>query len=142
MVKKPVEQKTQTQVLRLTTLELMHLRDLFNVKLPPELKTTVSQMLAVAEERPLIEAKLWNKVSEACKSAGVLLDDDAPDFAVIPTGPPQVGVFRMATEPSQETSHEESEEVSVFDRIGQQEQHEEPAPEPVTPKRKRAKGGK
>ena len=108
--------KCKTYGLRLTKLELLHLRDLFNIMLPPEMKTTVSQMLAAAEERPLIETCLWNKVVKACKEAKVTLGDDAPDFAVIPTSQPAVGVFKIASEPQEGQPQEESSEVTVFDR--------------------------
>ena len=117
MNKKPPARKHVTHSLTLTPLELLHLRDLFSVKLPPELKMTVSQMLAAAEERPLIETALWNKVAQACKSAKVPLDDAAPDFAVIPNGPPSCGVYRIAAEPQDDSPQEEDTgEVTVFDR--------------------------
>lgn len=94
MAKKP--EKRPTWSLKLTQLELLHLRDLFGVALPPETSTTVSQGLATAEGRQLIEARLWSKLAKACRKADVPLGDDAPDFIIVPSGMPTLGVFRMA----------------------------------------------
>lgn len=84
--------------LRLTAAELVHLRDLFGVRLPPEMKTTLSQALAGAVERPWVEARLWQKVAAACRLAGVPLDEGAPDYVVAVSGTPAINVYELATE--------------------------------------------
>jgi hypothetical protein len=99
---KPAEIKKQSTLsLKLTKFELLHLRDLFNVRLPHELKQTVSQALAQAEDRDMVETTLWHKVSGACREAGLPLDDEAPDYVCAASAPPPVSVFRLAHEPSE-----------------------------------------
>ena len=100
--------KRKTHDLRLTKFELLHLRDLFSVVLPPEGRKTVSQSLAELENRILIESFLWNKIATACETAGVPLDDDAPDYVLAPAGPPPISVFHLATEPESEEEEQES----------------------------------
>lgn len=105
--------KRKTFQVRLTKFELVHLRDLFNVRLPPDLKKTVSQALAEAEERSMIESRLWQTIFNACVEAEVPVDSDAPDFICAASGPPPVGVFRMATEPGEGEQQEEAEPVDT-----------------------------
>lgn len=93
--------KRQTFKVKLTQFELVHLRDLFNVRLPPDLTQTISQALALAEERSLVEARLWSKLVEVMREAAVPLDDDAPDFVCAASAPPPVSVFRLAQEPAE-----------------------------------------
>lgn len=101
--------------LNLTKFELVHLRDLFSVMLPPDMKTSVSQSLAHSQERTLIETKLWQKISTACVTAELPVNDSAPDFIISPTGPPPMGVFEIAQEPQQEKENGSSEIVdNVF----------------------------
>ena len=124
--KKP--EKLQTYQLKLTQLELVHLRDLFAVSLPVDMGKTVSQALATAEDRPLVEAALWGKVSKACERAEVPLNDDAPDFIVAPTGLPPLGCFRMADSLAQVSPPDEEEETNVtslFDQLGQPDAQED-----------------
>ena len=86
--------------LKLTKFEAIHLRDLFGVTLAVDMKTTVSQALANAADRPMVEAKLWQKIAKVCKSAGISMNEEAPDFVVAASAPPPVGVFQLANEPS------------------------------------------
>lgn len=108
--------KRKTIPLRLTKLELAHLRDLFSVLLANKAEKTVSQALAEAEGRTLVEARLWQRIAEVCKAARLPMDEDAPDFicaAVL--SPPPVGVFRIAQEPDEgENESVASEETDVF----------------------------
>lgn len=97
--KQPPIKKRKTFDLRLTKFELIHLRDLFGVVLPPEGKRTLSQSLAEIENRSMIETLLWNKIADACESAGVPMNEEAPDFIVAPSGPPPMSVFQLASEP-------------------------------------------
>jgi hypothetical protein len=85
--------------LKLTKFEAIHLRDLFGVTLAVDMKTTVSQALANAADRPMVEAKLWQKIAKACKSAKISMNEEAPDFVVAASAPPPVGVFQLANEP-------------------------------------------
>lgn len=93
--------KRKTFPLRLTKYELLHLRDLFSVVLATETQQTVSQGLAAAEDRSLIESRLWLRVARACSEADIPLDDDAPDFVCAASSAPSVGVFRIAHEPNE-----------------------------------------
>ena len=88
--------KRKTYDLRLTRTELAHLRDLFNVVLPPDTKKTVSHYLAELEDRVYVEDKLWSKISDLLIEAGVPNGDEAPDFIVAPTAPPSMGVFPLS----------------------------------------------
>jgi len=98
-VKQRKERKTFK--LSLTLLELTHLRDLCSILLPPEMKLTVSQALAALEDRSYVEARFWNKLVSVCKEAGVVLDDDAPDFVCASSQPPPVGVFKLMSDPDE-----------------------------------------
>lgn len=108
--------KRKTFDLRLTRLELAHLRDLFGIVLPPEGRKTLSQSLAEIENRPMVETLLWNKISDACELADVPLNEEAPDFIVAPTGTPPIGVFQLASEPDS-GDDEEGHGTSVLDNI-------------------------
>lgn len=103
----------KTFELNLTKFELLHLRDLLSVALPPEGRVTVSQALAKLENRPLIESYLWNKVSDACISADLPMDSSAPDYVVAPSGAPPLGVFQLAQEEASDSSDDDA--SSIFE---------------------------
>jgi len=86
--------------LRLSTIELVHLRDLFSILLPPEAKETVSQSLALVEDRQVAEVNLWQKIVRACDGMGVSTADKAPDFLVACSSAPPVSVYRIAEDKS------------------------------------------
>jgi hypothetical protein len=90
-----------TYTLTLTRFEVLHLRDLFSIALPTDVKQTVSQGLAAVEDREIVEAKLWRKVAALCANAGVPTDDAAPDFVCAASQAPPVGVFRLAHDPQE-----------------------------------------
>lgn len=94
-VKEPDIKKHETFDLTLTRFELLHLRDLMGVLLPPDGAQTLSQALASLEERTLIESLLWDKVSSLCKSAKLPMESEAPDYIVAPTSPPPMTVFQV-----------------------------------------------
>lgn len=94
--------KKKTYPLRLTKFELLHLRDLFSVTLPPEGDQTMSQALAALEGRNMVESFLWRKVAAACEEAGLPVGDDAPDYVIAPAAPPPLGVFQLSSEPVEE----------------------------------------
>ena len=89
----------KTAMLRLTRYELLHLRDLFAVLLPPEMKDTLSQRLALTLDRTLVEARLWQKLARACDEMGLPTGDAAPDFVVAAATAPAIGVFELAHDP-------------------------------------------
>jgi hypothetical protein len=120
-----VRPPSRTFSLRLTLFELLHLRDLFSILLPPEVKQTVSQALAAAEDREIVEAKLWQKVSNMCRAAALPLDDAAPDFVCAASAAPPVSVFRLAHEPAEEAENKHD-EGSVFDAVGEKDPHFHP----------------
>lgn len=106
--------KRKTIPLRVTRLELVHLRDLFSVLLSNKADKTLSQALAEAEGRSLIEARLWQRLVEVCREANLPMGEDAPDFicaAVL--SPPPVGVFRIAQDPD-EVEVDDSQPAHVF----------------------------
>jgi hypothetical protein len=98
--------KRKTHELRLTRLELVHIRDLLSVVLPPDTKKTMSQILAELEDRTYVEEKLWDKVTEACKGAGLPTGDEAPDYIVAPTAPPPMSVFHLSDDGTDEEEQE------------------------------------
>lgn len=93
-----------------TIEELVHLRDLFNVLLPPTAEQTVSQALAAGESRPMTEAKLWAKIAKLCNDAKIPMEDAAPDYVISLAGPPTLGVFPMNTTVQQAPDDNSSEE--------------------------------
>jgi hypothetical protein len=92
---KSVVKRQQTYDLNLTKFELLHIRDLMGVLLPPEGETTLSRSLAAAEGRELIESSLWRKVADLCSAADLPLGSEAPDYIVIPISHPKLGVFQV-----------------------------------------------
>lgn len=98
--------KRKTYELRLTKFELQHLRDLFSVSLAPDASRTVSQALAAAEGRPLVESMLWNKLTHLVETAGLPLGEEAPDFVVASVETPPLNVFQVADDPGASTSGE------------------------------------
>lgn len=84
-----------------TRAELAHIRDLFSIRIPPELKTTLSEALAESQERQLIETRLWEKLTAVITKSGVPMGENAPDFTVLPTGAVPLGVFQIEMTDSQ-----------------------------------------
>lgn len=105
-----LKQKTKrlkTYTLSLSKFELLHLRDLMSLNLPPNGERTVSQGLAELEDRTVVESFLWKKVCDLCNNANLPLGDEAPDYIVAPSGVPPMGIFMLASEPAQEESQPE-----------------------------------
>jgi hypothetical protein len=100
--------KRKTHELRFTKFELLHLRDMLGVVLPPNTNKTLSQHLAELENRVLIESALWNKISSACSEAGLPVGDEAPDYIVAPISSPAMSVFQLASEPAEDVSEQGS----------------------------------
>lgn len=96
--KEPVIRRQPIFSLTLTKFELLHLRDLMGILLPPDGAQTLSQALAVAEDRVLTETMLWEKLSKLCVEAELPVDAEAPDYIVAPVGPPPMGVFLVNQE--------------------------------------------
>jgi len=96
----PVEIKKKKIVqVTLTKYELLHLRDLMSITLPPDGSHTVSSSLAATENRQFVESILWKKISEACMQAGLPVGEEAPDYIVSPTGMTPLGVFQVSSDP-------------------------------------------
>lgn len=93
--KDPPLKRHAVHSLLLTRFELLHLRDLMSVLLPPDGAQTLSQALASVEERSLIESMLWEKISKLCNEAKLPLDAEAPDYIIAPVAPPPLGVFQV-----------------------------------------------
>lgn len=91
--KEPVVRKQAVFTLSLTKFELLHMRDLMGILLPPDGSQTLSQALASSEDRSLVESRLWEKLSKTCVEAGLPVGDAAPDYIVAPVAPPPMGVF-------------------------------------------------
>jgi hypothetical protein len=106
--KKPKIHRQKTYDLTLTKLELLHIRDLFGVLLPPDGNKTLSQALAELEDRSLIETMLWQKVSHLCSEANLPLNNEAPDYIVAPVSTPQLGVFHINHDMQQNSPQSES----------------------------------
>lgn len=99
--------KRKTYTLRLTRMELCHLRDLFSVLLPPSGEKTLSQVLAEVEGRQVVEGMLWRKLTETLEEAGIPMGDDAPDFIAAATGTPAITVYQIASDPDGVDSDED-----------------------------------
>jgi len=93
--KEPEVKKQSSFELSLTRYELLHLRDLMGILLPPDGAQTISQALASTEDRTLIESMLWGKVSSLCELAKLPLNSEAPDYIVAPISPPPMGIFQI-----------------------------------------------
>lgn len=99
--KKPKVRRQKVYDLSLTKLELLHVRDLMSMLLPPNGEKTISQSLAELENRGLIETRLWGKVSSLCQEASLPLNDEAPDYIVAPNAPPPMSVFHINSDVSE-----------------------------------------
>lgn len=96
----------QVHKLGLDTVELVHLRDLFSVLLPPAADKSISQVLAASASRPFTEARLWNKIQALCTATGVPVGDAAPDFIVTIAAAPELTVFQIEREVAATTPDE------------------------------------
>ena len=95
----PEIKKRKTYSLKLTKFEILHIRDLMSILLPPEAKQTLSQAMATLENRQMVESVLWRKIVDACNAAELPVGDDAPDYIVAPVSSPQISVFQLAHDP-------------------------------------------
>ena len=94
-ISEPEIKRHLTFELSLTKFELLHLRDLMSVLLPPEGAQTLSQSLASIEDRLIVESLLWTKVNSLCKRAKLPLGEEAPDYIIATTSSPPMGVFQV-----------------------------------------------
>ena len=106
--KKPKIHRQKTYDLTLTKFELLHIRDVFSILLPPDGNKTVSQALAEVEDRTLIETMLWKKIAELCSEADLPLNNEAPDYIVAPTSAPPMGIFHINHDVEQNSSQTEA----------------------------------
>lgn len=113
----PEVKKRKTTSLKLTRFELLHIRDVLSVMLPSEMNVTVSQALAKQQQRTLVEARLWDKIKDACERVDIPLGDDAPDFVVAASSAPSVDVFELAHDGNINDEKEAPPISNVFDRL-------------------------
>jgi hypothetical protein len=106
--KNPKIRRQKTFDLTVTRFELLHIRDLFSVLLPPNGDQTLSQSLADLEGRKLIESMLWEKITALCEAADLPVDAEAPDYIIAPTTSPTLGVFHVNHNLEEEPAEAES----------------------------------
>lgn len=88
--------------LTLTRDELIHLRDLMSVVLPPNGDKTVSSALSSLTKNQVKEGILWNKIIDLCVKNKIEIGSDAPDFYLDFAVPPSIGVFASSSEEYEE----------------------------------------
>lgn len=93
--------------IKLSRCELIHLRDILSIRLPPTFDVTLSEDLAQKTNRRMVEKTLWNKLGNACETANIALGDEAPDFVINISGPAPVNVFEVQLDPEVEEYVEE-----------------------------------
>ncbi len=93
MNEKTTVKRIKTSSLQLTMHELVHIRDLMTIMLPPYGSRTVSASLADAEGRSCIDGSLWKKVSDLCELAGVPTGTSAPDYVISIVEAPTLSVI-------------------------------------------------
>jgi len=104
--KKKEHERVNTFRVNLTRNELIHLRDVFSVTVPLDRDSTVSQMLATATNRSIVESGVWHKIATACVRAEIPVGDSAPDYVVVSVAQPQLNVMQVASEPVSVSSDE------------------------------------
>ena len=102
--------------LKLSKIELIHLRDMLSILFPSAEEKTISQALAASEHRTFEEVSLWKKIASLCVDAEVPIDDEAPDYAVVPTGHAPMGVFML---------HQDDEEQAKLSFLKEQTENSE-----------------
>jgi hypothetical protein len=91
-----------TYDVKFTKTELVHLRDMFGIYLPPDGSLTVSQALAKQEGRVVSEKYLFDKIVELCMKAKIPVGEEAPDHIIGLSENPSLGVFLMLGNDSEE----------------------------------------
>jgi hypothetical protein len=89
--------KVKTIRLEVTPQELVHIRDLMSIALPPDGERTVSSCLALITRRQVKEGILWKKIVAACKGNDIPIGDFAPDFH-LDLCAPVIDVFAINSE--------------------------------------------
>src|SRR5579885_1048583 len=133
-----------TWELLLTKTQLIHLRDLMSILLPPDGARTVSQVLAAGEARVVAETQLWADIAQLCRQAKIPINKQAPDFVVMVTGAPALDVVRIAEGPDeQEQAGPDGDPSALLDALQDAlaEEQAEPEKKPA-PKKKATKGKK
>jgi hypothetical protein len=89
--KKSSTKKDKSLSISFTQAELVHLRDLFSVIASFDDAMTLSQSLAMVEDRQAVESSLWKKLTAACVLAKIPLGDDVQDHIIAAVS---MGIFR------------------------------------------------
>lgn len=87
--------KSSSYELKLTRQELIHLRDLFSILLPPNGETTLSEQLAIHKDREVVENSLWEKIYNLCLSSNISIEHKAPDFIVTFSSAPNITIVEL-----------------------------------------------
>lgn len=92
-------------LLKLSGNELEHMRNVFSVILPNEEGNSLSEALARLTQPEAdglaMESALWAKIEDLCFGADIPVGDDAPDFAVVQSGPAPLGIFLLDSDQEQ-----------------------------------------
>lgn len=115
MSKKPKKKTKKVNPINLSfsKTELVHLRDLMSIVLPPEGALTVSKDLARKEGREIQENSLFEKVYYACVENELPVGDDAPDYFVNMNFVPEMEVAILNHPTEVESEEYEDDEESI-----------------------------
>jgi hypothetical protein len=91
------KQKNNTILLQLSLSkdELIHIRDIMSVLMPPDCKNTFSEELAQLNNLTDAEENLWQKIHHLCSINNIDTDDRAPDFVVTIPQHPELAIHRL-----------------------------------------------
>jgi hypothetical protein len=87
--------RVPSSTMKLSQLEVVHLRDLMSVLLTTSSTTTLSEQLAENENRRHVESRLWEKVCDACAELDVPLENEAPEYVIGLAATPQLNVYEL-----------------------------------------------
>ena len=88
--------KTETWSLSLTQEEIIHIRNLLSILLPPTGEISLSESLLECNDMSGdVDSSLWQKIWNLCVESGVAIGDEAPDFLVGPTDPTPLAVYKV-----------------------------------------------
>lgn len=85
--------------LSLTEDELCHLRDLMSATITTQQGCeTISSCLSYANGREDADKTLWKKVYDMCVACNIVVEENAPDYAVLAATPPAMNVYEVTYE--------------------------------------------
>lgn len=135
--------KTKTINIQLTKTELIHIRDLMSIMLPPDGKQTISKSLAGVEDRTIVEGTLWNKIYEKCLDNDIPTGAQSPDFFVgLEYGEPKMMVLPIQLDNEVEYENDEDEESDNIDDEEEEDENDKEEIEDLPPPKKSKKNKK